>query len=259
MQPPLIEIASLCLRRGEALALDDVSLTIPQGAFVSLVGPSGAGKTTLLKCVNRLLEPTSGRIAIDGRDLAAHDPVELRRSIGYVFQGVGLFPHMSVAENIGVTPRLQGAPRAQIEARVAELLGLVELPADFGARMPQQLSGGQRQRVGLARALAAEPRVVLMDEPFGALDPVTRDNLARMYKSLHERLGLTTLMVTHDMMEALLMSHRIVVLADGRVQADAAPAELLRSRDPVVADMANLPRRHAERIAAMAQANGAPS
>jgi osmoprotectant transport system ATP-binding protein len=177
------------------------------------------------------------------------EPHLLRRRIGYVFQEVGLFPHLTVAENIGVTPRLLGWDKARIKARVDELLDLVALPAEVAQRPPAALSGGQRQRVGVARALAAEPRLMLMDEPFGALDPVTRDALGADYRALHGRLGLTTVMVTHDMAEAVLMADRIVVLKAGRIVADGAPAELLAtSADPEVRALLEAPKRQADRL-----------
>ena len=242
---------------GGRRAVDDVSLTIERGAFVALIGASGSGKTSLLKTINRLSEPSSGVVRIDGRDARTFEPSALRRAIGYVFQGVGLFPHMSVAENIALVPRLEGWPRARIDARVTELIALMDLPADAGARAPSALSGGQRQRVGVARALAASPKIVLMDEPFGALDPLTRDALGDAYRALHDSLGLTTVMVTHDMQEAALLADRIVALQNGRVTADDAPAALLRGEGgESVGALLSLPRRQAERIQAMLRADG---
>jgi osmoprotectant transport system ATP-binding protein len=230
-------------------ALEDVDLAIAPGEFVALVGGSGSGKTSLLKTVNGLVRPDLGRVSVFGEDVAAARPHLLRRRIGYVFQEVGLFPHLTVAENIAITPRLLGWDGARMDARVAELLELAALPSDIGARVPSALSGGQRQRVGVARALAAEPRVMLMDEPFGALDPVTRDALGADYRALHERLGLTTLMVTHDMAEAVLLADRIVVLRGGRVAADGAPGALLATAaDPHVRALLEAPRRQAERL-----------
>jgi osmoprotectant transport system ATP-binding protein len=242
-----LEIDGLTKRHGGRAALDDVSLSVEAGRFVALVGPSGSGKTTLLKSINRLVEPDAGTIRIDGRDVRETPLAALRHGIGYVIQSIGLFPHMSVAENIGIVPRLIGTN----EGRVAELLELVALPADFAGRYPRELSGGQQQRVGVARAIAAGPKLMLMDEPFGALDPVTRDALGRAYRGLHERLGLTTLMVTHDIAEALLIADRIVVLIDGRVRADAAPATLVAGTDPDVRAMVEVPRRQAQRLAAL--------
>jgi len=229
-----------------------IDLSIAQGSFVALVGSSGSGKTTLLKCINRLIEPEDGAILVDGqpaRDMAAH---ELRRHIGYVFQGIELFPHLSVAENIGITPDLLGWPRPEISSRVAELLELVELPADYGARMPDALSGGQRQRVGIARALAARPGILLMDEPFGALDPITRETLGNACRHLHETLGLTTVMVTHDIFEAVLLADRIVVLRQGRIVADGTPhALLVDPPDEDVRDLMAMPLRQAGRVQAL--------
>lgn len=242
-----LDIAGLTKRHGDRVALDDVSLSVAEGAFVALVGPSGSGKTTLLKSINRLVEPDAGAVHIDGNDVRDMPVARLRHGIGYVIQSIGLFPHLTVAENIGIVPRLMGAD----EDRVAELLDLVALSADFAGRYPRALSGGQAQRVGLARALAARPGLMLMDEPFGALDPVTRDSLGRAYRALHERLGLTTLIVTHDIAEALLLADRIVVLIDGRIRADATPAALLASDDPDVRAMVDVPRRQAERLAAL--------
>ena len=250
MSALFLELTTLTKRHGDRTVLDEVTLSIPAGQFVALVGPSGSGKTTLLKSINRLVEPDAGHIRIDGRDVSDTPLAELRRGIGYAFQGIGLFPHMDVAENIWLVPRLEGADPKGRDARVAQLLDLVALPADFAARSPRQLSGGQAQRVGVARALAAGPKLMLMDEPFGALDPVTRDALGRAYRDLHHKLGLTTLMVTHDLAEALLLADRILVLIGGRIRADAAPAVLAAgSEDPEVQAMIDVPRRQAARLA----------
>jgi osmoprotectant transport system ATP-binding protein len=245
---------------------------------VALVGPSGSGKTTLLKTINRLVEPDEGEVLIEGSDVRAQPAAELRRRIGYAFQGIGLFPHMNVAENIAIVPRLTGASEAERSARVAELLALVALPEDFAGRYPGSLSGGQAQRVGLARALAGPLHhashgpppleiqgrnslgLMLLDEPFGALDPVTRDELGRAYRALHDTLGLTTIMVTHDMTEALLLADRIVVLIGGRIRADATPAGLIAGHeDEEVAELIAVPRRQAERLAALKALRYAPS
>jgi osmoprotectant transport system ATP-binding protein len=242
-----LEILGLTKRHGGRAALDAVDLAVPAGQFVALVGPSGSGKTTLLKSINRLVEPDAGTIRIGGRDVRDVPADRLRHAIGYVIQSIGLFPHMKVAENINIVHRLTGSD----EDRTAELLALVALPAELAERYPRSLSGGQQQRVGVARALAARPKLMLMDEPFGALDPVTRDALGRAYRDLHDRLGLTTLMVTHDVAEALLLADRVVVLIDGRVRADAAPAELAQSEDPDVKAMIDVPRRQAARLAAL--------
>lgn len=228
-------------------ALDGIDLDVAGGSFVALVGQSGSGKSTLLKTVNRLVEPTAGTVAIDGDDVAQGPAPALRRGIGYVFQSVGLFPHMTVAENIAVPLRLKGQADP---ARVAALLDLVALSPDVARRMPAELSGGQRQRVGVARALAAEPRQMLLDEPFGALDPVTRDALGREVRRLHDELHLTTIMVTHDMAEALLLADRVLVMDAGRIVADATPAELMAGEGGAVAQaLVAVPREQAKRIA----------
>ena len=209
--------------------LSDVTLEIRRGETVVLLGRSGSGKTTLLKLVNRLLKPTAGEIFVNGRATDLVDPIRLRRGIGYVIQEGGLFPHYTVAENIGLVPGLEGWARDRIEARVAEMMRLVGLdPGEYAGRKPRELSGGQRQRVGVARALAADPEILLMDEPFGALDPVTRAELQNEFADLARRLGKTILFVTHDLREAMRVGSRIVMLAAGRIVADAPPAEFLR-------------------------------
>ena len=231
------------------MAVDAVSLSVPAGAFIALVGTSGSGKTTVMKTINRLIDPDRGNVRVGGVAVGSMDAPSLRRSIGYVFQGGGLFPHMSVAANIGVTSRLLGWTADEIASRTAELLDLVELPRDFAGQFPAQLSGGQQQRVAVARALAARPKIVLMDEPFGALDPVTRDTLGTAYRDMHVALGLTTVMVTHDIQEAILLADRIVIMKAGRVLADVTPAELLRPQaDPDVAALIAVPLRHARHI-----------
>jgi osmoprotectant transport system ATP-binding protein len=233
---------------GGTYSVRDVSLTVPSGELLALLGGSGCGKTTTLKMINRLVEPTSGRVEIDGRDARTLDPVELRRGIGYVFQGVGLFPHMTVADNVATVPRLLGWPAERTAARVDELLALVRLPAEqYRDRFPRELSGGQQQRVGFARALAAGPRVMLLDEPFGALDPVTRDELRDEFLAIRKRLNLTAVMVTHDMTEALLSADRIAVMNGGRLLREGTPRELLTSPgDPFVAALVAGPKRRAE-------------
>jgi osmoprotectant transport system ATP-binding protein len=251
MAGPAIELSGVEKRYGAHAALAGVSLSVARGEFTALVGGSGSGKTTLLKTINRLVAPDAGSIRVLGEDVAASAPHLLRRKIGYVFQEVGLFPHLSVAENIAITPKLLGWDAKRIDARVANLLGLVDLPLEVAARAPAALSGGQRQRVGVARALAAEPRLMLMDEPFGALDPLTRDALGADYRALHERLGLTTVMVTHDMAEAVLLADRIVVLRDGLIVADGKPADLLaQTQDDGVRALLEAPKRQAERLRA---------
>jgi osmoprotectant transport system ATP-binding protein len=230
--------------------LRQVGFEVLEGELAVVIGPSGAGKTTLLKLVNRLLEPDGGRILVGGVDVRQRDPIALRRSIGYVFQRFGLFPHLTLAENVGVGPRLAGwAPRER-EARADELLALLGLPPDeYRQRLPSELSGGQQQRVGLARALAARPRLMLMDEPFGSLDPVTRDQLGRSYRGLHDELGLTTLLVTHDVVEALLLADRVLILHDGQVILSASPRELLQGEQPEpVARLLEIPRRQMDRL-----------
>src|SRR5436190_506023 len=238
----VIQLERVSKRYGVLAALDDVSLAVEPGEFVALVGGSGSGKTTLLKTINGLIAPDDGRVTVEGDDVALAQPYVLRRRIGYVFQEVGLFPHLSVAENIAITPGLLSWDKARIAARVAALLDLVALPQEWAMRTPDALSGGQRQRVGVARALAAEPALMLMDEPFGALDPLTRDALGADYRALHDRLGLTTIMVTHDMAEAVLLADRIVVLREGRVVADGVPAALLaQTTDAQVRDLLEAP------------------
>src|SRR5437762_178527 len=213
---------------GRVKVIDRVSLAVSEREFLVVVGPSGSGKTTLLRLVNRLIDASNGVVRVEGEDVHAIDAVTLRRRIGYVFQGVGLFPHMTVAENISITPKLLGWDRPRTAARVDELIDLVRLDrARHRHRFPHQLSGGEAQRVGVARALAAKPRIILMDEPFGALDPLTRDALGHDYRGLHNELGLTTMMITHDITEALLLADRVVLFRAGRKIADGAPAVLM--------------------------------
>src|SRR6202049_4525206 len=239
-------------------AVNDVTLEVAEGEFLAIVGGSGSGKTTLLRLANRLIDADSGSITIEGEDVRAVDPVRLRRRIGYVFQSGGLFPHISVAGNIGITPKLLGTSAAEIASRVDELLDLVRLDrAQHRDRFPHELSGGQRQRVGVARALAARPRIVLMDEPFGALDPLTRDALGDDYRALHKNLGLTTVMITHDMTEALLLADRVAVMGAGRLLAQGTPAELSRSGDAYVGELLRTPRRQAERLNVLLPRDGA--
>ncbi len=236
-----------------------VNLHVQEGELLVLLGGSGSGKTTTLKMINRLIEPTEGRVHVAGRDVRDADPVALRRTIGYVFQGIGLFPHLSVAENVAVVPRLLHWNSTRTSQRARELLELVGLPPDqYAHRLPRQLSGGQQQRVGFARALAAEPKVMLLDEPFGALDPVTRDELRDEFLRLRKRLGLTAVMVTHDMTEALLCADRLAVMNAGRLLRVGTPRELLADPgDEFVAALLANPRRQADRLEALA-AGGAP-
>jgi osmoprotectant transport system ATP-binding protein len=234
---------------GRTFAVRDASFRVQSRSFLALLGATGSGKTTMLKFINRLIRPDSGTVKIDGEDVAAADATQLRRRVGYVFQGAALFPNMSVGENIGITPQLLGWEPAGIAERVDELLDLVELPRRYCSRDPATLSGGERQRVAIARSIAARPRIVLMDEPFGALDPVTRDAVGAAYRKLHDQLALTTIMVTHDVQEALLLADRIAVMKTGEVLVDDTPQALMTAADnPDVADLMAMPRRWAERI-----------
>lgn len=236
---------------GDIRAVDGVSLEIGSGSFIALVGASGSGKSTLMKMINRLVEPDSGSVSINGEDVRTVFAPELRRTMGYVFQGIGLFPHMTVAENIAIGPRLSGT-RLPAE-RIADLLDGVELDESYAARMPHELSGGQRQRIGVARALAADPKLLLMDEPFGALDPVTRDALGKRVRALHDRLGLTTVMVTHDMAEALLLADRVLVMEAGAIVTDCTPQQLLAGEGCATAqELVAVPRDQAKALADLA-------
>lgn len=246
---PAIVFGSVTKRYDGAGGIVDVTVSIAGGSFVALVGASGSGKSTLLNSVNRMVAPDTGTVRVGYVDVASVEPHLLRRQIGYVIQGTGLFPHLSVAANIAMPIRIAGQHE---EGRVAELLDLVGLPRDFAGRMPQTLSGGQRQRVGFARALARAPDLMLMDEPFGALDPVTRDTLGLTYRALHDRLGLTSIMVTHDMADALLLADRVIVLKDGRIVGDATPAVLLGGGGGADAQaLVAVPRDQAARLAAL--------
>ena len=212
--------------------LDRFSLAVESGEVLALVGRSGAGKSTLLKLINRLLEPDSGAVIVEGRDTRAWEPIRLRRRVGYVLQEVGLFPHMSIGRNVAVVPQLERWPEARTSARVNELLELVGLPPDqFASRWPDELSGGQRQRVGVARALAADPPILLMDEPFGALDPLTRAELHREFRRIQARVRKTVIIVTHDMGEAFALGDRVGVLDDGRLIACDRPGAVAASTD----------------------------
>jgi len=250
----LIEIdnVSKSFDGGRSFAVREASVAVRAGAFVAMVGASGSGKTTTLKTINRLIEPDRGEVRIEGMSVAEIAGPMLRRRIGYVFQGIGLFPHLRISENIGITPQLLGWPPAAIAERTREVLALVGLSAAYLARFPDALSGGERQRVAVARAIAARPRIVLMDEPFGQLDPVTRDAIGSAYRALHDQLGLTTIMVTHDVQEAVLLADQIVVMAAGRVAAHDTPRALMASRaDPDVSALMAMPRRQAERVRAV--------
>ncbi|RMB51917.1 osmoprotectant transport system ATP-binding protein [Sphingomonas sp. PP-CE-3A-406] len=246
---PALTFEHVTKRYGSTVAVDHVSLEIAPRAFVALVGTSGSGKSTLLKTINRLVEPSEGRVTIDGADVTGEPAPELRRRIGYVFQNIGLFPHMTIAENIAIGLRIAGR---RDEAKVGELLDLVDLPRDIAGRMPDALSGGQRQRVGIARALAPGAKLLLLDEAFGALDPVTRDALGTRIRELHDRLGLTTILVTHDMAEALLLADRVLVMKAGRIVADATPRELVSGKGGDDAQaLVQVPRAQAERLQAL--------
>jgi osmoprotectant transport system ATP-binding protein len=220
-----LETREAVKRYGDVVALDGVSLRVEAGECIALVGESGSGKTTLLRCFNRMVEPDAGTVLVDGHDVAGRDPIELRRSIGYVQQEGGLLPHWTVLRNAAMVPWLRGADDAAGAAR--EALELVSLPAgEYAARWPSELSGGQRQRVAIARALAGHPSILLMDEPFGALDAITRAELHEAFQRLMERIAATCVLVTHDMSEALLLADRVAVLLDGRVEQVGAPREL---------------------------------
>lgn len=237
MTPPTITLEQLSKSYGATCALRDVSLTVAGGECVALVGESGSGKTTLLRCINRLVDPDAGRILIDGQDVRAADPVQLRRSIGYVPQEGGLLPHWRVRRNVALVPWLRGERDAT--QRTAQALGLVALDADvLGDRWPHELSGGQAQRVAIARALAGGQSILLLDEPFGALDAITRSELQRMLLALRERAPLTTVLVTHDMHEAMFLGDRVAVMHAGRLEQVAPSAELrLAPATPYVAEL----------------------
>jgi osmoprotectant transport system ATP-binding protein len=231
----VVEFVEVVARRGDTDVLRGVSLTVAAGEVVALVGRSGSGKTTMLRLVNRMLTVASGEVRVGGRPVSGWDPIVLRRQTGYAIQDVGLFPHLSVAQNIAIVPRLLQWDDQRIAARVEQLLDLVGLDAaEFRNRRPDQLSGGQRQRVGLARALAADPPVLLMDEPFGALDPITRAELHREFKGVQAAMHKTVLLVTHDLAEAFRLADRVAVLQDGAIVACAPPAALQNSPHPFV-------------------------
>ena len=223
-----VELREVSKRYGETVAVDRLSLTAPAGRITVLIGPSGCGKTTSLRMVNRLIEPTSGEILIDGRNVLREDPTRLRRHIGYVIQQVGLFPHQTIAENVATVPRLLGWPVERIRARVDELLSLIGFDPDrMRRRYPAQLSGGERQRVGVARAMAAEPPLMLMDEPFGAVDPIVRERLQNEFLQLQRAQGITVIFVTHDIDEAIKLGDRIAIMRAGKLIQYASPGELL--------------------------------
>ncbi len=216
----------------DRLLLDGINLQVQRGETLMLLGRSGSGKTTCLKMINRLLEPTSGEVLVDGKELAQWDVIRLRRSIGYAIQDVGLFPHYTVRENVALIPQLEGWERSRLNARAAEVLALVGLPlAEYGERYPHELSGGQRQRVGLARALAVEPPILLMDEPFGALDPITRAELQMEFQKVQQRLKKTVVFVTHDVGEALMLGDRIGLMDSGRLRGLYTAGEFWQAED----------------------------
>ena len=220
----MIQFEHVCKRYGKTTILENLSFTIPDGQFVVLIGPSGCGKTTTMKMINRLLEPDGGKVLIDGKDAASMDKVELRRHIGYVIQQIGLFPNMTVAQNICVVPRLLKYDKERCDQIVHDLLEMVEMPYEkYAGKYPNELSGGQQQRIGVLRALAASPPVVLMDEPFGALDPMTREVLQDEVKKLQQKLNKTIVFVTHDMGEALKLADTILFMNGGRIEQMASP------------------------------------
>ncbi len=235
----MISIEGLTKRFGRVLVVDGVSLSVERGSITAIVGTSGSGKSTLLRMINRLVEPSGGRVLLDGIDTASMLPHLLRRRIGYAIQGHGLFPHRTVAENIATVPRLLNWDKARVERRVDELLEIFQLdPTEFAGKFPHQLSGGQQQRVGVARALAAEPALLLMDEPFGALDPVIRMKAQDDILDIQRRFGTTIVLVTHDMDEAFRLGDRVAVMSHGRVLQHDRPAVLLcRPADPFVSQL----------------------
>ena len=235
-EPPVIDFAAVEYRTsGNRVLLSDLSFSVAREEILMLLGPSGSGKTTTLKLINALLTASRGTVSVDGRALRDWDVIQLRRHIGYAIQDVGLFPHYTVKQNVALVPRLEGWEAQRIEKRVREVLQTVGLPvAEFGERYPDQLSGGQRQRVGLARALAADPPILLMDEPFGAVDPLTRSELQREFKQLQQRLRKTVVFVTHDVSEALLLGDRIALMGSGRMHGIYTPHQFIAASDAAV-------------------------
>ena len=250
---PVLSLAGVTLALGGHRVLAGIDLQVAAGQFVALVGASGAGKSSLLRLINRMLEPDAGTVCVHGADVAQADAMQLRRGIGYAVQGGGLFPHWTVADNIAAVPWLLGWKRPQRMARAAELMAMLELPPQLATRFPGELSGGQASRVGLARALAVHPRLLLLDEPFGALDPDTRDELGDRLLALHRAQGLTTIMVTHDLADALLRADLMVVLDGGRIVACGPPALVAADPHPAVQNLVATPLAQARALAGMAQ------
>ena len=237
---PAIQFRQVSYRfDGGGELLDNLDLDVQPGETLILLGKSGSGKTTTLKLINHLLAPTSGEIRVQGKSTRDWDPIRLRRSIGYAIQEVGLFPHFTVERNIGLVPEIEAWPPTRIRQRVVELMQLVGLDRQFASRYPRELSGGQRQRVGVARALAADPPILLMDEPFGALDPVTRAELQREFQALQQRLNKTVVFVTHDLREALLLGTRIALMENGKLIVTLTPEQFLHSHEPAVQSYVN--------------------
>ncbi len=246
----MIELHNVTKKYGETVVVDDISLAVSEGELLVLLGDSGSGKTTTLKMINRLIDATSGEIRLDGQDVRDVPAHLLRRRVGYVFQKVGLFPHMTVAENIAITPSLLEWELSAIEKQVDQLLTMVELePATMRGRYPSELSGGQQQRVGVARALAAAPKVMLLDEPFGALDPLTRDRLQQSFSIIRREHHLTGIFVTHDMVEALILGDRIAVMRNGRLVQVGTPHQLMvEPADEYVQQLMGTPKRQAHLV-----------
>lgn len=245
----MIELQQITKEFSGLRAVDNVSFRVAEGELLILLGGSGCGKTTTLKMINRLIEPSAGRILLDGADVRASTPYELRRRIGYVFQRMGLFPHLNVAENIGITLSLLGQDANRIKLRTDELLALVDLESSVLPRRTSELSGGQQQRVAVARALAASPRVMLLDEPFGALDPLTRDRLQRSLLEIKRKLSLSAIFVTHDMVEALILGDRIAVMQNGRIVQIGTPKELLlHPANEYVDQLMSTPKKQADLV-----------
>lgn len=246
--PTLVECRGVTFKAASGARLvSDLSLSIRQGETLVLLGASGSGKTTTLKLINRLLEPTEGAVLVEGRATTEWNPIRLRRKIGYVIQEIGLMPHFSIEKNVGLVPTLEGWEAEKVRARTEEMLRLVGLdPGVFSTRRPHELSGGQRQRVGVARALAADPPILLMDEPFGALDPVTRAELQREFRELKKKLRKTIVFVTHDLPEGLMMADRIGLMAGGKLIAVLPPAEFLRAEHPEIQSIVSVYRSRLE-------------